>query len=443
MDDINVQTFLNNTKIDKFIVDYQLIFNKYNLNISNIKNIEIDNIFNFQDNQEINFYFNFPWCEKQCSFCNYSFGIEKDKELYEKSINSVVKNWNDYNFLFKKTKATSIFFGGGTPTIISEYLLDYYLESIISNSILAKTASITLESNINNLVPEKLIIAKKYVNRMSIGVQSFDTKVRKKANMIFNAKEIFRRLQLVRNHIDNINIDLIYGMLGQDENSFLKDIKMCIDEKISSITLYKLELHNNLTYCKNILSQVNNLDYDLKCANMFFEAQKMLETEGYIQQPTGWFVKNINNDKWSDRVKDWENSKPYVGFGNGAYSHVNNYYIAMTRDFNKWSDFVDNRLLPIEYLREKSIYEKEILKFIRIIRTNKEIEVYRIDYINEKINFKNKYCLYDYFEYLLKLSLVSNINNEKFVFTEEGISVINWIVLEICKLTFSEGIYDN
>ncbi|SFS07481.1 radical SAM protein [Anaeromicropila populeti] len=424
----NFKKYLEKKESQEYIVDYQRMFNKYDKSAEEMLNEDKIKIFNSDVNERVNLYFNFPWCERRCLFCNYTNGI-KNESMHSAYINNLLDDYKRYKGLFDKSEVTSIFFGGGTPSILNVNLLNYYLENIMQITNLTKSYVVTVESNINNLYEEKLEIISKYANRISIGVQSFEKNVRLAANMLFEQDEIIKRLRLAREYIKNMNIDLIYGMVNQSEKKFLNDIELCINEKIPSVTLYRLELHKNLAYSKMALNGNSILDYEFQCSCMYMKAQEIFENAGYIENPSGWFVKKqCTEEKWNNRVSDWKSNKSYIGFGNGAYSHLDNYYLSMICDVDTWSQEVKKGNIPIEFIREKSNFEKEMKSIIRIMRTEQKIRKVNItEGLFTDLEIEKLEATINTF---LKYNLVIE-EGEEYKLTKIGKGNINWLISDL------------
>ena len=434
----SIRNYLNGKEMTTNFVDYRKIFNKNNCVVKGDE-ININEVLGFKEDEDINLYFNFPWCESRCSFCNYSSGVQVHAEKHEDFVEIMLKHINALKHFFINQKASSVYFGGGTPTILSPKLLDDYVKGIVNIIPLSEDATVTIESNINNLYDDKLMVIKEYANRISVGVQSFDENVRNAANMPFGEKEILKKIEITRKYVDNLNIDLIYGLRYQSEWSFLKDIKRCIEREIPSITLYQMELYEDLEYCSKILLGHKKEEYDFFCSQLFYKAQELFYDAGYIQQPTGWFIKKNEtiSEQWRKRVDDWSKNRTYLGIGNRAYSHLSDYYFLMEPNYDKWRDQVNENKIPILEFRKKSVEEKALVRLVRILRTEQSITYEDLYYIfdDNKIIIDSILC---YFERMQKIKIF-NIENQKIKVTPHGLSVMNWIIMEVCNLVISKG----
>ncbi len=182
-------------------------------------------------------YINIPFCNKICSFCIYG------KELLDKD-----SKWEEYfSMLHKQITSladtkwarylpfSAVYFGGGTPTVVPCNSIIKILELIKENCSLAGDCEITVESTISDIDGEYISKLKDAgVNRISLGVQSFCTSLRKKIGRNADKEEVMRTIEMVKNSgINDICIDLIYNLDGQDNETWLEDLELAKDNPCS------------------------------------------------------------------------------------------------------------------------------------------------------------------------------------------------------------------
>ncbi len=265
----------------------------------------------------ISIYIHIPFCFSRCPYCSFlSFTNFKDINMFQ-YIKSIIKDFKKYFFLKKyKRYIDSIYIGGGTPNILNIQYISFLLENIFLNFLCKKNIEITLEVNILNLDFKSIFNYYKIgINRLSLGIQSFNNSILKSIGRNYSCKYIYKMINIVKYYFKNFNVDLIYGLPNQTVNDAIKDIKNIIKLNIPHLSWYELMIKKNTKFY-NIL---NNYDYS-KTEKIFFRGRKILKENGYFQYEISSYVKkkkyfclhNINYWCFGD----------YLGFGCGAHSKI-------------------------------------------------------------------------------------------------------------------------
>ena len=263
-------------------------------------------------------YIHIPYCKQQCSYCNFHFRIsQKDKVEMLKCINLELEMRQTY---LKNKAINTIYFGGGTPSILSKSEIKFILDSIYNIYKIKENVEITLECNPDDLTENKLKALKEVgINRLSIGVQSFDDEDLKFMNRSHNATQSENCLKLAQQvGFNNITIDLIYGLPNQNLADWKKNLKKMFAFNIPHFSAYALTVENKtpLKYLverkqiiplneKKVLEQFNTL-MDMAAENGFVH----YEISNFGKQ--GYFSKH-NTAYWQ--------SKHYLGIGPSAHSY--------------------------------------------------------------------------------------------------------------------------
>jgi len=195
--------------------------------------------------KDISLYFHIPFCKKKCPYCHF-YSIYPKKEFIDMLFFCFFKQLERISF--KNKNIVSIFLGGGTPSLIEEKKIEALLKKIDK-----KNAEITIEANPQDISLEKMKKLKKIgINRVSLGVQSFEEKLLKKLKREISKKIIIKAIYDIYNaDIKNISIDLLYDIPHQTKNSFIKTIKTALELPISHISLYNLTFEKNTPFYKN------------------------------------------------------------------------------------------------------------------------------------------------------------------------------------------------
>ncbi|MDR5589253.1 radical SAM family heme chaperone HemW [Christiangramia sp. SM2212] len=183
-------------------------------------------------------YIHIPFCKQACHYCDFHFSTstKKKSQLVEMLCKELVLRKHE----LEETIQT-IYFGGGTPSLLNAQELDLIFKTIFENFEVSKNAEITLEANPDDLTEEVIkILNSSPVNRLSIGVQSFFEEDLKLMNRAHNSEEALKSLQLAKQYFDNISIDLIYGIPGQSNEQWIENLETALKLKIPHISSYAL-----------------------------------------------------------------------------------------------------------------------------------------------------------------------------------------------------------
>ena len=185
-------------------------------------------------------YIHIPFCSQACHYCDFHFSTSlKIKERMIACINREIELKKKY---LNKPLIQTIYFGGGTPSLIPVYLINEILTTIRENFKLAKHVEITIEANPEDVTPSKIQNWEIFgVNRVSLGIQSFRTQDLIYMNRSHNKDQSFIALELLqKSSIDNISIDLIYGFPGLEDVDWVQNLQQAIKYNIHHISCYCL-----------------------------------------------------------------------------------------------------------------------------------------------------------------------------------------------------------
>jgi oxygen-independent coproporphyrinogen-3 oxidase len=219
---------------------------------------------------------------------------------------------------FKNITVETIYFGGGTPSVLSADELQYLIDSVYLNYKVTDNPEITLEANPDDLNEEVIIkLSKSPINRLSIGIQSFYEKDLKLMNRAHNAQEAKRCLQLATQYFDNISLDLIYGIPNSTNAEWLDNIQTALSFGVPHISSYALTVEPKTALASFIAKGIiDNVDDDL-AHEQFHILIEQLEQAGFDHYELsnfgkkGFYSKN-NSAYWL--------GKPYLGIGPSAHS---------------------------------------------------------------------------------------------------------------------------
>ena len=311
-------------------------------------------------------YIHIPFCNSICTYCDFC------KIFYDKKyINDYLNNLEqEIKVRYKSEIVNTIFIGGGTPSSLDDEEM-IRLMNIIEIFKLNDNYEFTVECNIESITENKLKIMKKYgVNRISIGVESFDNSIIKLLGRNHTKKDVYNKMEIVKRYFSNINIDLIYAAYD-DINILKSDIDCFLKLDIPHISTYSLIIEDNTMLKINGMKYIDeDIDYE-----MYKYIEDALEKNNYIHYEISNYAKNGYQSKHN--LVYWNNEE-YYGFGLSSTSYINNERITNTKNLRKY--------LNGEYL-DTSVYEdKDIRMENEIMLGLRKLDGIDLDRFKEKFN---------------------------------------------------------
>ena len=262
-------------------------------------------------------YFHVPFCKQACHYCNFHFSTSlKHKNPVLDAMLSELKLRKEE--LVETDKINSVYFGGGTPSLLSSAEISVLINEVKRNFNVAVDAEITLEMNPDDDRPNYLEELKTIgVNRLSVGIQSFHEEELKLINRAHNAQEAFDVLNRIQGLYDNFSLDLIFGLPNSTAESWQKNVEYALQFNPTHISSYLLTVEP-----KTVLNhQIDNKQIEVlgeeDVLTQFNFLVDRLQAKGYDHYELSSFGKpgfrSVNNTAyWSE--------KPYLGIGPSAHS---------------------------------------------------------------------------------------------------------------------------
>lgn len=295
-------------------------------------------------------YIHIPFCKQACHYCDFHFSTSlKNKEALVKCILTEIDLRANY---LKDKNIETIYFGGGTPSLLSERETFQILEKIYKQYNVSKDAELTLECNPDDLSDEKLKELKRLeINRLSIGLQSFDEDELVWMNRAHNAKQSEASVKRAQDKgFENITIDLIYGSKFSNLSNWKKTLDKAIELQVPHISSYNLTIEEKTKLGHDFKVKKEAAIDDEKSSEMFLEMIDRLEKNNFIHYEISNFAKEGFFSKHNSNY--WKGIH-YLGLGPSAHS-----FDGISRQWN-----ASNNNLYIKHISEKteSYFEKEIL----------------------------------------------------------------------------------
>jgi oxygen-independent coproporphyrinogen-3 oxidase len=267
-------------------------------------------------------YIHFPWCEKKCPYCDFNSHQIKDTANLvggfdeQRYINALITDLETELPNIWGRQVHSIFIGGGTPSLLSAAGMDQLLCAVRARINLEPDAEITMEANPGSVEAEKLAgFAKAGINRVSLGIQSFQDEQLKALGRIHNGAEAKRAVQIALDNFKSVNLDLMYGLPNQSLEAARSDIETALSFKTPHLSLYNLTLEPN-TYFANFPPKLPSED---EIDAIFEQNLELLTKAGYQRYEVSAYAKkgqeckhNLNYWRFGD----------YIGIGAGAHGKI-------------------------------------------------------------------------------------------------------------------------
>ena len=264
----------------------------------------------------LSLYVHIPWCVRKCPYCDFN-SHERAGELPEKEY--VSRLMHDIEELLPSIwgrPIRSVFIGGGTPSLFSPASIDSLLSGVRARLRLEPDAEVTLEANPGTVEAARFRGFRDCgVNRISLGVQSFDDRMLAALGRIHGAAEARRAIDAALAAFDNVNIDLMYGLPGQTEAMARADIDEAARSGVAHVSAYQLTIEPNTVF----FSRPPALPPHDECADMQVLAEEALAAAGYEQYETSAFARPGRRSRHN--LNYWEFGD-YLGIGAGAHGKI-------------------------------------------------------------------------------------------------------------------------
>ncbi|MBM7716322.1 oxygen-independent coproporphyrinogen-3 oxidase [Bacillus thermophilus] len=289
-------------------------------------------------------YIHIPFCEHICHYCDFN-KFYLHTQPVDEYLDMLEKEFSIYSELYPYASLETVFVGGGTPTSLNERQLETLCKAI-KRHLPYKEGEFTFEANPGDLSEEKLKILKSYgVNRLSIGVQSFNDELLEKIGRSHRAADVYRSVDLARKEgFTNISIDLIYALPGQTEEDFLKTIREALALELPHYSGYSLIVEPKTVFYNLLRKGKLKLPGEELEARMYEDLMDSMEKNGLCQYEISNFSKPGFESKHN--LVYW-NNEPYFGFGAGAHGYVNAKRYANYGPLKKYMEPLAAGTLPI------------------------------------------------------------------------------------------------
>ena len=322
--------------------------------------------------QDLSIYIHYPFCKSKCPYCDFNSHIKKQIDE-EKFALAYEKELEYFSSKLKNRKIKTIFFGGGTPSLMPVNLVERILNKISDIYQIDKNIEISLEANPTSFESQKFKDFKKVgINRLSIGVQALNDSDLKFLGREHSASEAINTIKTASKIFDNYSFDLIYARPNQKLNDWQKELEQAIKLSPNHLSLYQLTIEKGTPF----YSQHKNKEFKIPKENLaadFYELTNELTAKNTLDL---YEISNYakKGNECQHNLVYWQ-SKDYLGIGAGAHSRVyfddskNRSQIVNYHDPKKWCEEIIKNQNAIQQLKETSqdeLLEEVILMGLRL-----------------------------------------------------------------------------
>jgi len=287
-------------------------------------------------------YIHIPFCVRKCLYCDF-FSIPYDESLAKAYIDALSKE-----LILKKEPANTlktIYIGGGTPSLLPNECFTQLFRCLRDNFHLSSSPEITVEANPGTINQSKIdTLLFLGVNRLSIGIQSFNDKELKTLGRIHTSDDALRSIELIKHTgLDNFSIDLMYGIPGQTMDSWRKSILKAIGLSPAHISTYELTPEENTPLYELIQSHNTTMPDEELILEMYNHVIDYLKTCGYEHYEVSNFA--LPGFRCIHNLNYWERGE-YIGAGAGSHSFVKGVRSNNIKDVNNYIDDLNKGIIP-------------------------------------------------------------------------------------------------
>lgn len=385
--------------------------------------------------KELELYIHIPFCIRKCNYCDF-LSFSCDEEGIEKYVKTLIKEITYKSGDYKNDVITSIFIGGGTPSILLPEQIEMIMKAIIDNYKLTKNCEITIESNPGTLTEEKLIAYRDSgINRLSIGLQSANDDELKLLGRIHDYQTFVDNYNLARRlGFENINIDLISAIPGGSIEKFKESLLKVVELNPEHISVYSLIIEEGTPFYINygeggpLEDTLISEDDDRE---IYHITKTLLAEAGYNQYEISNYSKV--GKECQHNIGYWIR-KNYLGFGLGASSLYDNVRYKNTWDMEEYLSYNDEKALFNEnisygYMKRCEIEKLEIKDIISEymylgLRMNRGVDLKRV---SEQVE-QDVYAIYkNWIDKCVSDGLIKN-KDHIICLTDKGQDLANYVM---------------
>ncbi len=306
---------------------------------------------------DLSLYIHIPFCTKKCPYCHF-YVVANSEPLQEMLLTGLCVEWQRLRAQIEPYRIVSVYFGGGTPSLLTHKRLQTLTNLIRSEAQLSTDCEWTIEANPESCSAEDLSFYQSIgLNRISFGVQSFQDNllhVLGRTHSSSKAKEAVHRAH--KAGFDNITIDLMYELPHQTIDDWHTSLKEACSLPITHISLYNLTIEPHTGFARKKEELEKTLPSPEICRDMYEMAISELTNRGFDHYEISAFCKD---NRYSRHNTGYWTGRPFLGLGPSAFSFFNNRRFQNTAHLVRWAHLLKDGKSPIDFVDEVSLEERK------------------------------------------------------------------------------------
>ena len=284
--------------------------------------------------KDLGLYIHIPFCVKKCAYCDF-LSWSGDKEQRVDYVRALEQEILSYKNFAEDYQVTTLYFGGGTPSVLEGELLERIMEAIRRTFQIEEKAEVTLEMNPGTALKEKLELYKKLgINRLSMGIQSVKNENLKLLGRIHTYEDFLESYCMAREAgFDNLSGDLISSLPGQTLAEWKEELEILMETPLEHVSVYQLIIAEGTDFYKRYGECEELLPDEETSREIYLWTGKYLKSRGFEQYEISNYAREGRQS--AHNLRYWER-KDYLGLGLGGASMIRNMRMSNTRDWDKY-----------------------------------------------------------------------------------------------------------
>jgi len=274
----------------------------------------------FKTNPPLSLYIHLPWCIKKCPYCDFNSHATNSEVFPEEAyVDALISDLESELPRIWGRPIVSIFIGGGTPSLFSAEAINRLMAALRERLTFYHNTEITMEANPGTAEADRFKAYRESgINRLSIGVQSFDDEKLKSLGRIHNSAEALSAIAMAKDAgFNEINIDLMFGLPGQSVDQAMSDLEVAMEQQPTHLSWYQLTIEpNTVFYSKPSVLPVDDLLWDMQK-----QGQAYLSAKGFDQYEVSAYARKGDNHQCQHNLNYWQFGD-YLGIGAGAHGKL-------------------------------------------------------------------------------------------------------------------------
>ena len=326
--------------------------------------------------KDLSIYIHWPFCKTKCPYCDFN-SHENDSIEHGLWQDAYLSEIELYSEIITNRKIKTIFFGGGTPSLMKPKTIDAILNKLASKAKFSDNVEITLEANPNSIEREKFRSFKDAgINRVSIGVQSFENKNLKFLGRSHSNQDAIKAIEIARDVFTNYSFDLMYALPNQTLEEWENELRLALQYANCHISCYQLTIEKGTQFFNSHKQRQFFMLDEETSAKMYESTHDILQENGIEQYEISNYAKP--GLECQHNIVYWK-LRDYIGIGPGAHGrYVCNNKILSTINFynpTKWRENLKDSQSPMQSKKELNANEDEVEKLVMGLRLSEGIEM--------------------------------------------------------------------